>query len=71
MAAKPVVELKIGDRVKINSDGVLIRWGSIQPLNRAGGRTGKVVRVITRHLYYVQWDEPFIAAYYDKAIEKI
>jgi ribosomal protein L21E len=71
MAAKPVVELKIGDRVRINSDGVLIRWGSIQPLNRTGGRTGKVVRVITRHLYYVQWDEPFVAAYNENALTKI
>jgi ribosomal protein L21E len=71
MADKPAQPFKVGDRVKINSAGTLIRWGSLQPLNRAGGRTGKIVRVINRHLYYVEWDEPFVAAYNANALEKI
>jgi ribosomal protein L21E len=71
MATKPIPQFKTGDRVRINSAGTFINWGSIQPLNRDGGRTGKIVRIINRHLYYVEWDEPFAAAYGANALTKI
>ena len=71
MADKPLPQFKVGDRVRINWAGSLINWGSLYPLDRRGGRSGRIVRVINRHLYYVEWDEPFVAAYNVNALEKI
>jgi len=33
--------------------------------------TGKITKVINRHLYYVELDEPLVVSFHDTALEKI
>jgi hypothetical protein len=71
MSDKPGVPFAVGDHVRIKTDGFHINWGSLSPMNRAGSHTGRVVKVINRHRYYIQWDEPLTLAYGDSSLEKL
>jgi len=68
--------LAVGNRVRVapGASGTLATPGlSGHSVNnsRFFTRTGKVVKVINRHLYRVEMDEPLVVAYHDSAIEKI
>lgn len=68
--------LAVGDRVRVKA-----RASGISATNGLRGHTvttgtmshstGKITKVINRHLYYVELDEPLVVSFHDTALEKI
>ena len=71
--------LSVGDRVRVNARGAQSSGvsatngfrGHTVMTNKMSQPTGRVTKVVNRHLYYVELDEPLVAAFSDSVIEKI